>query len=72
MSEPDSVEDDQLDKTTSGLLEVRQFAIGLTRATERLLESLGHPVESAIVTRKERRSKMGGRREPVDYHPWQE
>ncbi len=39
----------------SELLEVRQYAIGLTVATERLLESLGHPVESAIITRQQRR-----------------
>jgi hypothetical protein len=40
----------------SELLEVRQYAIGLAVATERLLETLGHPVESAIITRYERRN----------------
>jgi hypothetical protein len=37
------------------ILELRQYAIGLTVSYERLLDSLGYPVESAIVTRLERR-----------------
>lgn len=39
----------------SELLQVRQYAIGLTVATERLLEELGYQVDSAVVTRRERR-----------------
>lgn len=42
-------------KLHSELLQVRQYAIGLTVATERLLEELGYQVDSAIVTRRDRR-----------------
>ena len=37
------------------ILELRQHAIGLTVSYERLLDYIGHPVESAIITRYERR-----------------
>jgi len=47
---------EQTDQTTAHLLSMRQFAIGLTIETERMLEALGHPVQSAIVTRRERRN----------------
>ena len=39
----------------ANLLQVRRHAINLAIATERLLESLGYPIETAIITRKERR-----------------
>ena len=55
-----STNDKQLDETVQGLLEVRQFAIGLTKSTERLLETMGYPVESAVRTRKERRGRNRG------------
>ena len=37
------------------ILELRQHAIGLTVSYERLLDYIGHPVESAVITRQERR-----------------
>jgi hypothetical protein len=37
------------------ILELRRAAIGLTVSYERLLDYIGYPVESAIVTRQERR-----------------
>ena len=43
------------DKQVEQALAMRQYAIGLALSTERLLETLGYPVESAIVTRRERR-----------------
>lgn len=46
------------DILTERLLDVRQYAIGLAVATERLLETMGHPVDSAIVTRAERRYRV--------------
>ena len=39
----------------AAVLSVRQYAIGLAVSSERLLEVLDHPVESPIVTRRERR-----------------
>lgn len=37
------------------ILELRRAAIGLTVSYERLLDYIGHPVESAVVTRQNRR-----------------
>lgn len=43
------------DRITAELLTFRQHAIGLAVSSERLLEMLDYAVESAIVTRHERR-----------------
>jgi hypothetical protein len=51
------------DKQINHALQMRRSAIGMAVAAERLLESLGHPVESAIVPRYERRRLT--KREPT-------
>ena len=58
---------EQTDQTTAHLLSMRQFAIGLTIETERMLEALGHPVQSAIVTRRERRNGIRKNRNETTY-----
>ena len=49
--EPTSGNDDLITE----ILAFRQHAIGFTVSSERLLEALGYPVQTAIVTRQERR-----------------
>ena len=58
MTEPEPVYSTNADRIAGELRALRQHTIGLTIAAERLLESLGHPVESAIVTRRERRANL--------------
>ncbi len=58
MTEPEptyTVEPANNDVLAERILELRQYAIGLTLSYERLLDVLDHPVESAIITRQERR-----------------
>ena len=43
------------DDLITELLAFRQHAIGFAVSSERLLEALGYPVQTAIVTRRERR-----------------
>ena len=65
MTEPEpiySTNGDDADRIAGELRALRQHTIGLTIAAERLLESLGHPVESAIVTRRERRANLTSQR----------
>ena len=40
------------------ILELRRASIGLTVSYERLLDYIGHPVESAVITRQERRQQI--------------
>ena len=47
---------EQTEKIVRHYMHVRQFALGLAIESERMLESLGHPVASPIVTRQERRN----------------
>ena len=61
MTEPEpvySTNGDDVAQIADELRTLRQHSIGIAIAAERLLESLGHPVESAIVTRRERRANL--------------
>lgn len=65
MTEPEptyQTDEPQPDPTTAGLLEVRQFAIGLTISVERLLEARGFPVENPTKNRQERRGLTKSKR----------
>ena len=60
MTEPDPTytTDQDDDRLTAEILAIRQQAIGMAVTSERLLEALGRPVKSAIVTRRERRNSV--------------
>jgi hypothetical protein len=56
MNEPENQ-----DVTTEEWLALRADLIGVVRRIERTLESRGHPIKSAVVTRKERRRNEKGK-----------
>lgn len=51
------------DEWRTYLLGVRSDAISMVRRTERALAELGHPVEPAVLTRRERRAEQGNGRD---------